>query len=182
MFTEPIKSIQQAKEYFRAMGCSHFHMAREFPLRYEEYKGLNISKQQETEWRTERLDEYYTHIMNNEKGNPIWIVHSNMAELVETLKTDKALEKILNVTHYIHDAVPFEDRVIVSETINGRAHRQSRRGLIYLAFDLNKIHIAKSFIELSLHFSTYIHQKSRDFERCQTAAKLCNDIKAELGL
>jgi len=28
MFVEPIKSLQQTKEYFRSMGCSHFHMAR----------------------------------------------------------------------------------------------------------------------------------------------------------
>jgi hypothetical protein len=45
----PIKTVEQAKEYFREMGCSHFHMGREAPNRYDEYKGLNISKEMEIE-------------------------------------------------------------------------------------------------------------------------------------
>ena len=59
MFDKPIKTVEQAKEYFGAMGCSHFHMGREFPQRYDEYRKLNIPKQTETEWQKEQFDEYY---------------------------------------------------------------------------------------------------------------------------
>jgi len=52
-FDEPIRTIEQAKEFFKAMGCSHFHMDRELPKRSQEYKLLNISKQTEAEWRFE---------------------------------------------------------------------------------------------------------------------------------
>jgi 2-hydroxy-3-keto-5-methylthiopentenyl-1-phosphate phosphatase len=163
------------------MGCSHFNMLCE-PQRYEEYIHLSISKEKEAEWRTEQLDEYCSDVIENKINNPLWTVHSSMAEIVETLKTDIALSKMLEITQYIRDRVPFMDRVIVSETINGGVYRQFRTGLIYLAYDLNDISIAKAFVELSLHFSIYEERKSMDLERCQRAIKLCNDIKAELGL
>jgi hypothetical protein len=179
---EPIKNIQQAKEYFIAMGCSHFHMAREYPHRYEEYKQFNITKQMESEWRMEQLEDYYKNIMEDDSSNPLWIVHSNMSELTEILKTDITLIKMLEATKHIQDKVPLIDRVIVSETINGRRYREARSGLIYLAYDLNRIQIAKSFVELSFHFATYVKNKTRDFDRCQAATQLCNNIKLELGL
>ncbi|MGE5473913.1 MAG: hypothetical protein ACM3UU_06795 [Ignavibacteriales bacterium] len=182
MFDEPINSVQKAKEYFRFMGCLHFHMAREFPKRYEEYKQLNIPKQTEIEWITEQLDEYYRDIIENKNDIPLWTIHSRMYDLVETLKTDTALNMILEVTQRIREKVSYEDRVIISETINGRKDRKYRSGLIYLSYDLNDIFIAKAFIELSQYYSIYEEGKSRDLERCQSAAKICNDIKNELKL
>lgn len=181
MFETPITSIEQAKEYYRAMGCSHFHMAREYPNRYEEYQKLNISKQKETLWKTEQLDEYYNDVVENKTDMELWIIHSRISELVESLKTEIAIRKILEVTEYIRDRVPMRDRVIVSETINGRGIRSIRRGLIYLAYDLKRIDLAKAFVELSLHFST-ITKNCRDSTRCKQATELCNDIKLELRL
>jgi hypothetical protein len=182
MFDEPIKTVNQAKEYFKAMGCSHMHMAREYPQRYDEYKQLNISKQTETEWRKERFDEYYISIMENTDDSLLWNLHSRMYDLFEVLKTETALIKMLEVTQFIRDKVPLRDRVIVAETINGRTARECRRGLIYLAYDMNNIPIAETFVELSLHFSTFVEQQTRNIERCQRAANLCNDIKLNLGL
>lgn len=181
-FDEPIKSIQQAKEYFNAMGCSGFHMYREFPQRYEEYKKLNISNEMEIEWIAEQFDEYYTSVMVDKNAIPLWNIHSRMDKLVETLRTNEALRKMLEVTQHIQDRVPFDDRVIVSETINGRRDRRYRSGLIYLAYDLNNIPVAKVFAELSMFFAIYEEGKNKDFGRCQRATMLCNDIKVELGL
>jgi hypothetical protein len=44
MFDKPITTIEQAKEYFRACYCSHFHMGHDgIEERNDEYKKLNIS-------------------------------------------------------------------------------------------------------------------------------------------
>ena len=182
MFDEPIKSIEQAKEYFKYMGCSGFYMCREYPQRYMEYLQLNILKEIEAEWRMEKLDEYYKDIMENRENLTLWIVHSRMEELVATLKTDKALKKMLEATRNIYSKVPFADRVLVSETINGRRHIKYRDGLIYLAYDLKNISVAKEFAELAIHFSIYEEKKSRDYERCKNSNKLCLDIMRELKL
>lgn len=189
-FDEPITTIGQAKEYFLAMGCSHFHMDREYAQRYEEYCRLNITKQTETEWRQERFDDYYIRCVEypcddplfDLSTEPLWWLHSSMCDLFEALKTDTALMKMLEVTQQIRDKVPLEDRVIVAETINGRTDRTVRRGLIYLAYDLGNIPAAKAFVELALHFSVYDKHHNRGIERCQRAAQLSNDIKLELGL
>ncbi|MTI49676.1 MAG: hypothetical protein FH761_17740 [Firmicutes bacterium] len=182
MFDEPIKTFEQAKKYFKRMGFSHFHMAREYPNRYEEYKRLSISRHMEIEWRKEQLDEYYKNVIQENNDDPLWSVHSKMYELVESIRTDSALRKILQATQHISELVPFKDRVIIAETINGRRYRKFRSGLIYLAYDLGNISIAKAFVELSLHFASYKQNESSELERCQNSVKLCNDIQLELEL
>jgi len=181
-FDNPIYTIQQAKSFFRAMGCSHFHMDREYPNRAKEYYRLRISKQMEKEWTQEKFDEHYAKIMKNSDVNSLWILHSAMEDLLTSIKSQSALVKMLEVTKFISDKVPLEDRVIVAETINGRTVRSARQGLIYLAYDWNNIPVAKEFADLSLHFSKYDEQKNRGYERCMSAIKLCNEIRRELRL
>jgi len=183
MFDEPIETIQQAKEFYKAMGCSGFHMYREYPKRYSEYERLHILKQTETEWRKEEFDRYYASVVDNTNPNSFWILHSSMESLLYSLKNKTALIKMLEVTQFMRDKVPLKDRVMVAETINGRTVRTARMGLIYLAYDWNNIPVAKAFVELSLHFSTYYdEQDNQRIERCRNAIKLCNDIKLELRL
>jgi hypothetical protein len=182
MFNEPIITIEQAKEYFRAMECSSYHMWREYPQRFDEYKQLNISKETEKKWQEERYEEYYIIIKENTDSSSLWDIHSRMYDLFEVLKTESTLNKMLEITQYIHDRVPMADRVKVAETINGRKMRQFRSGLIYSAYDLDNIVAAKEFVELSLHFSVYDGQDRFGIERSKRAFQLCNEIKLELGL
>ncbi len=185
-----IYSIQDAKNYFMSQRCSHFHMAREYPKIYEQYKKLNISKQMENDWRYEQLEEFYKEIMNNDVDT-LWYIHFCMEELVTSLKTERALAKMLEVTNYIRDKVPYKDRVKVSENINGREHfyikekfkMKEQSGLILLAYDLKNEEVAKEFIKLSLYFADYSENRDQlDIKRCQKSIKLCNDIKDELKL
>lgn len=182
MFDEPITTIQQAKEFFRAMGCSHFHMDREYPDRAKEYYRLRISKQMEKEWTQEQFDEYYADIMGSADVNSLWVLHSSMEQLLTSLRSQAALMKMLEVTQFMRDKVPLADRIIVAETITGRTVRSARQGLIYLAYDWNNIPAAKAFVELALHFAQYDEIENRGYERSQNAIQLCNDIKRQLRL
>jgi hypothetical protein len=182
IYKTPLHTIEQAKTYFREMGCSHYHMARDFPQRYEEYKKLNISRELEREWELEQFYEYYSHLMETADNDSLWKIHSGMYDLYEGLKTDQELMKLLEVTRHIRDKVPISDRVIVAETITGRAAKGARTGLIYKAYDSGHLGAAKEFSELSLHFSDCDEPGIRNKERCQRATELCNEIKLELGL
>ena len=208
MFDKPITTIQQAKEFFKAMGCTHFHMDREFPDRAKEYDSLKISRQTEKEWTQEQFDEYYKNILENTDANPLWHQHSSMEKLLYTLKSETAWMKMLEVTQFIRDKVSLEYRVIIAETIVGRAVIDARDGLIFEAFDFNQKEIAKKFCELALHFSgIQEHEmdeskignlygndemilrvyKQNDFrsiysDRCRKATQRCNEIKKILGL
>ena len=57
-----IQTIEDAKRYFQSMGCSHFHMSREYPERYTEYEALEITKAQETEWRQDEINDIRTYL------------------------------------------------------------------------------------------------------------------------
>src|SRR5688572_25125629 len=103
MFDKPITTIQQAKEFFKAMGCTHFHMDREFPDRAKEYDSLKISRQMEKEWTQEQFDEYYKNILENADVNLLWVWHSNMEDLLASLRLQANLMKMLEVTHFIRD-------------------------------------------------------------------------------
>ena len=181
---ESSEAVQQAKEFFQSMGCSHFHMARENPGRYNKYKQLGISKQTEVKWTEEKFDEYYTWFIDNPTADSMWKIYSvYMYELFLALRTDTALAKMPETTQLLRDRIPLKDRIIIAETINtSRFQRKDRLGLIYLAYDLKNVPAAKAFVELSLHFSSYDDPELQDIERCQKAAKLCNEIKLELGL
>jgi len=182
MFDQPIRTVDQAKAYFRAMGCSHMHMAREFPERYEEYRALSISQQTEREWRLEQFNEYYATIMENPDPILLWNLHADMYRLFESLRSETALARMLEATQHIRDRVPLKDRVIVAETIVGRTVREARLGLVYIAYDLGNTAAARAFTELALHFSTYVAGKSRGRERSRRATDTCESIRRELGL
>ena len=182
MSNDIIETFQDAKEFFKSMGCSHFHMLRDDPQRFNQYKELNISKQTETEWRTEQFIDYYNSIMNGTSNSELWKIHSMMYELLEFLRTEDTLAKMLEVTKNIRDKLPVRDRIIAAETIIGRAGGKTRNGLIYLAYDLKNIPTAKEFAKLSLYFSTYHSQENRGLGRCLSASLNCLWIKLRLGL
>ncbi|MCL2826635.1 MAG: hypothetical protein FWD72_04440, partial [Eggerthellaceae bacterium] len=65
----PIKSIADAERYFKAMGCSGFHIARENYDRRDEYEALNISREIELKWRGEAIEaSFQRHISTDNAG------------------------------------------------------------------------------------------------------------------
>ncbi len=182
IYKTPITTIEQAKFYFREMGCSHYGMARDFPERYDEYVKLGISKQLEKEWIKERFDEYHKEILENAEDDLFSDIFNRMYDLFANMKSENELEIMLDVAHFIRDRMRLKDRIIVASTINGRTVREARTGLIYLAYDMNKIVAAKEFADISLYLSTYIEGKTSRLEYCQKETNLCKEIMQELRL
>jgi hypothetical protein len=183
----PIKTLDQAKDFFRYMECSRFHMGREYPQRYDEYMQLDISTQTENEWRKESFYETYSTTRSTSDNSSLWRLHKRMYDLYAVMRSQEELIKLLEVSKYLLDKVPTDDKVIVAETINGRARREDREGLIYIAFDTGNIGAAKEFAELSLQFSSFDDTKKWKFwdkknERNQRSTRLCKEIMNELGL
>ena len=183
----PIETLEQAKNFFMYMECSLFHMGREYPQRYAEYKNLNIPKQTENEWRRDKFYEISSKIMENPSSDSTWMLHNQMYDLFVSLRTKDELLKMLEVTKYIRDKVPANDRVIIAETINGRARREDRSGLIYSAYDTGDFAMAKEFAELSLTYSSVDDNNKWKFwdkskQRNQMSSQLCKEIMNELGL
>ncbi len=179
----PIDSIERAKAFFRAMGCSHFHMGREYPQRYEEYQSLSIPKRLEREWTYEAL---YGHIdaLRSSATEPgrLWWRHSRAADLVQQLSVEDALELIHEVTEEIVDRLPVRTKVVVAETINGRGMIEYRHtGLVFLAHRLGRPDLAKRFSEISLALSLSAKDAGIEPERCDRAIETCCEIRRMLG-
>jgi hypothetical protein len=204
MFDKPLTTLEQAEEFFKSMGCSSFHMSREYPERYGEYKNLKISKEIEQQWTIDEFNRYYAKIMETTNNEDLWNYHSRMYDLFVNVKTEKNLIKMRDITKDILPKVPNEHKVLVAETINGRTAKEARSGLIFLSYDMNNKAIAKEFVDLSLQFSKYsendfedttmealygvipiqflgeANYKSHHIKRCKKAVEKCNDIWKEL--
>jgi len=181
--TAPINSIEQAKEFFQAMGCSHFHMGREYPQRYEEYRNLSIPKHLERKWTYEAFYEYiHTLRTSTTQLDDLWRIHSRAADLAEQLEAEDALKGIYEVTEEISGRLPALSKVIVAETINGRGAIKFRHtGLIFLAYRLGRHDIAERFSEFSLALSLAAKHAGVEPKRCDRAFETCREIRRMLG-
>jgi hypothetical protein len=178
-----IDSIDQAKEYFKEMGCSHFHMSREYPERYDEYIDLHIPIYLETEWINESVNELLERIHDfNTKKNDLWWLHSRQENLVQSLKTVEALQSILEATEFILDKLPDKDKLFVAETINGRTKIKCRGGPIFLAYDLKQKFIARRLAVISTDLINSAKKKNVDQTRCDEAMSTCIKIQKKLGI
>jgi hypothetical protein len=183
-----ITSVELAKKYFVSMGCSHFHMAREYPERYDEYRGMEIPKDTEQQWKKEIFQQLYNKLMLEGNKGEVSRSHSYMEELVHSINTDAAYDKMLIATKQTLKVTPDGDRIVVAETIIGRQENIYRSGLIYHSFDRGRRDHAKEFAELSILLAKSDNKPEslaligRSEERIERAISTCKSIQKELGL
>lgn len=174
--------MERAKEFYVAMGCSGFQMSRAYPHRYREYQNLQIPHELERIWTYEQVHVLVAEIAEATDRSRVWRLHSALADRVSDLPSPDAMQIMLHVTQDLPETVPLVDRVMVSETINGRRQRRFRSGLIYRSYDLRLPRMAKQFADLSIYFARDVAGQTGAQERCHRATRTCQDITAELGI
>lgn len=152
---EPITSVDAAKRYFQSMGCSHFHMYREIPQRYSEYRGLNIPESIETEWTREEILSALDRLMSDDTPRKeLWSIHAAVTTLILDGKFDDHLEALFDVSSSIEGVIRSQrDRLIVAETIVGRQDIQYRPGLIFRSHDTSREDLAARYTMLADKFA-----------------------------
>lgn len=146
---EPIENIEQAKRYFISMGCSRFHMMREYPKRYDEYRALDIDPSIESEWIKEEFEkkiEDFNKNPTNEYGHLL----RSLDSMIE--RKEFYLEKLLELVINIQDKVPLDQIEYVLSTIIGNNGTKSKGGLIQKSYDLKRIDLANKFYILTKLF------------------------------
>jgi hypothetical protein len=140
--TERIHDLEQAKKYFIAMGCSHFHMFREYPQRAKEYQALDIDPQIESEWIKEEfektLENFHT-VQPSEYGSYLKRLNS----IIE--RKEFYLEKLLELVIKIQEKLPFEQIGDVLSSLIGNDGTKSKGGLIQKSYDLQRKDLAGKF-------------------------------------
>jgi N-acetylglutamate synthase-like GNAT family acetyltransferase len=141
----PIVSLDHAEAYFKAMGCSHFHMSRESFDRYDEYRALAIDKATEAKWIAEEFERYLSKLMDEADAEELWVLHSRLHDLYECFGNepedkrvrDKYFDKVLSATREAARRAKGRSQIIIAETILGRTeHRVD--GMIVEASCLNR--------------------------------------------
>jgi hypothetical protein len=137
-----ISSREVAEAFFRSMGCSHFHMSREYPERYAEYSALGVSKQQEALWRQAEFDEKLSALMEGAvTPDKLWWLHSYLSGLADTIRKVEVLRRLAEATAYLVPMVPSRTRILVAETLVGR-DGSLETGPIHLACALDEVELA----------------------------------------
>ncbi|WP_395740608.1 hypothetical protein [Prosthecobacter sp.] len=146
LYDTPITTLEDAKRYFQAMGCSGFHMCREYPARYEEFRGLNVSRDLQRQWAEESVSGTLAELRSGTLDRQrLWAVHSRMTDIVKGWGMTPFLEEVHEVTCVIESAMPQRDRMLVAETIVGRQDLSVRPGYIFQSLDAGNEPLARKF-------------------------------------
>jgi hypothetical protein len=146
----PLTTKAAAKQIFQAMGCTHFHMMRDFPERYREYQSFGINKYTERKWTSEAIRDLLAKLIAEDTPpKDRWWIHRHVTDLVLTGGFDNRLKPLLVASAGIDRPVSQFDRLLVAETIVGRQAAQYRSGMIYRCHDIGKPQLAQSYAEIA---------------------------------
>ena len=127
----PIKDLEQAKAYFLAMGCSHFHLSRESVERRDEYYAFKISRSTEMLWRQEEANRRLTEF-SFEEPEKIGISYSALNDVTEY--NYHYIQEMINLAQQFYDVLPPEQIKYVLSVIIGNNGTLTRGGLIEKAY------------------------------------------------
>jgi hypothetical protein len=146
---EPIKNLEQAKRYFIAMGCSHFHLARENFQRRDEYYALHIKTKTETKWRQEVIEKQFVEFSSKETEK-IGFFYSSLKDIITSDENNcnkYNLECMLTLTYsFLNDLPPDQIRHVL-DTIVGNDGSKTHGGLIEKAYKIGLTKLGQQFIQ-----------------------------------
>jgi hypothetical protein len=117
--TTTLETLESAKEFFQAMGCSAFHMSRDYPVRYAEYLKLDVPKEKQLEWIRDSVAQAAASLNSTTtKPSHLWHIHCSMEELVQSLGTVESLRQISLVS---------KTALVYDLSANGESHNSQGR-------------------------------------------------------
>jgi len=130
-----IENLDQARNYYVAMGCSHFHLSRENFERRDEYYALKVPKLLEEKWRMEeflkRIDSF-----KSIETDQIGLSFLTMDNLVGNY--DFYHEQMLQLADSFKDKLTPEQAQFIINAIIGTNRCKSHGGLIERVSRLNR--------------------------------------------
>lgn len=169
-------TIQEAKELYKKYDCSLFAMAREEKSKYEKYKALVISKEEE-KWKQEQF--LFMHTQIKTTGNSTFF--ERMYNLLGKSRRKENISIMVKDLKYIkYDNM--EIKVSVSETILGRKDMSVRSGLVFAAYDLQEKDLARELLLFVNNLLTCEPSHNEITSRVESAIDKCHLLDEELKL
>ncbi len=145
VFTDPIDTIEKARAFYVAMGCNGYHMWKEYPDRWEEFRKLNIPRPLQEEWRLEEF-ERFRDLIQDAPDAARWTLFSAMVDLSDGSRA--AFDDLLDVAKVLHRHISSSEQVIVAEIMLGSSALKQRDGVVLEADDLGHPDLARSFLDI----------------------------------
>ena len=172
-------TIREAKEIFLKSDCSYFLMCTNNYTDYVKYRQLEIPKNQETQWKNEKIQVLYAEIRRT--GNDK--LFHRLYDIAAEFRDFEKLQIIMNALNSIKQPLTPNQRVTLSETILGKRAIKVRSGLIFWAYDNGQRGIAILLMDLVLDYLDIPNVTAIELEkRIRKERRLCKKIIAELNL
>lgn len=164
-FDTHITDLAEAKRFFQSMGCSSFHMSREYPELREKYRALEISESTEREWANESVSLQLALLLDQSTApETLAEIHSRLVEFVFEWRFYDRLNEVLAATEAIEATVTKSDRIYLARTIVGRPAIEC--GLVVKCRRYGDLDASKRFAKLAYRLAQELissteHQKER---------------------
>lgn len=80
-------TLEESKEFYISMGGIGFHMYRENPNRYDEFKELQINPDILETWKQEQIMKYFE--LLEQHNDETWNIHSRNIDLLTSTASKK---------------------------------------------------------------------------------------------
>lgn len=120
---EKITTIEQAKEFYIANGCSEFHMWHDHTPRYEEYKALEISKETQQAWRVEHSKNIFKELKKSSGEKAYWLLNNYLEVFTLSYGNVKKLYRVIRAKYKAFEPLNI---VILAEMLYG-VHTNSNK-------------------------------------------------------
>lgn len=172
-------TTKEAREIYLKSDCSYFIMCTKYYSDYIQYRQLEIPRNQETEWKNEKIQILYDEIRKTGKEQLFHRLYDIAAEFRDFEK----LRIVMYALKYIKEPLTPEQRIKLSETILGRKAIKVRSGLIYWAYDNGQRGVAILLMDIVLEYLNLPNITTVELEKkIRKERRLCKKIIAELHL
>lgn len=172
-------NLTEARSYFVQMGGSHFHMSREEPDVYAQYRALKITDAQEKTWRGECIDALAARLAVT--STPEWQQLSQLIDHCENQCDLASLQTLRRSLDAVHTRLDPLGSVIIAEMLIGTALGFERGG-IYLAVQLQQLPVARHFAETSMALATRADVQATQRDRSAKAVRKCAAVRKHFGI
>lgn len=124
-------TIAEAEKYFKQYNGHGFHMCREEPKKYDEYKLLNISSELEEAWRQEIVDKIFENFFDSPER--VWSAHSSVIKVLLATKTrvEENSHRLLSMMEQM-STLDKQQKILIIETMAGRTEPQKDGGCYFV--------------------------------------------------
>ena len=123
-------TLAEAKDFYFAYKGYSFHMGREEPSRYNEFKKVCPDKSVLKEWDEELLEGLFKDLSSDQEH--AWIAHGHILKIAFRGNCDAGLwgERLLREMEHM-DSLDAKNRILITENMAGRTEKLTDGGVFF---------------------------------------------------